>query len=202
MEYHSIQLMKQDQVDRCAASLASAFMTDPLQTYTFPDEAERRLKSPAHFQAFLQYGIMFGEVYASGGGEGAVVWLPPNETDITSEKAEQGGLTKLPELLGEEAATRFFSVLDFIDPFHKQDVPEPHWYVMVIGVDAAHQGKGLGKSLLQPVMRRAEADNVPIYLETAQPSNISFYKSLGFKIVKEVLEPVSGLKLWTFKLQH
>ena len=202
MEYYSIQLMKQDQVDRCAASLATAFMTDPLQTYTFPDEAERRLKSPAHFKAFLQYGMMFGEVYASDGCEGAVVWLRPNETDITPENAEQGGLAKLPELLGEESASRFFSVLDFIDPFHKQDVPQPHWYVMVIGVDAAHQGKGLGKSLLQPVLRRAAADGVPVYLETAQPSNVPFYKNLGFKIVKEVVEPVSGLRLWTFKLQQ
>ena len=194
--------MKQDQVDRCAASLATAFMTDPLQTYTFPDEAERRLKSPAHFKAFLQYGMMFGEVYASDGCKGAVVWLRPNETDITPEKAEEGGLAKLPELLGEEAASRFFSVLDFIDPFHKQDVPQPHWYVMVIGVDAVHQGKGLGKSLLQPVLRRAAADGVPVYLETAQPSNVPFYKNLGFKIVKEVVEPVSGLRLWTFKLQQ
>jgi hypothetical protein len=36
--------------------------------------------------------------------------------------------------LGEEASERFFSVMDFLDPYHKKDVLEPHWYTMVIGV--------------------------------------------------------------------
>ena len=194
-----IRSMQQTDVDVVATSLANAFMSDPLQTYTFPDEEERREKSPAHFKAILEFGLMFGEVYASDNAEGAVVWLRPNETDITPEKAEQGGLTKLPELLGEDAANRFFSVLEFIDPHHKQDVPEPHWYIMVIGVDPAHQGKGLAKSLLQPVMNKATANGNSIYLETAQPLNVPFYQRLGFKILKEIEEPVSGLKVWTFK---
>jgi hypothetical protein len=101
--------LKEHQVAAVSESLANAFMSDPLQTYTFPDEKERRQKSPDHFNAFLQFGLKFGEVYVSENSEGAVVWLRPNETDITPEKAEQGGLTKLPEILGEDAATGFFS---------------------------------------------------------------------------------------------
>ena len=199
MPIHTIMQLKEHQVAAVSESLAKAFMSDPLQTYTFPDEEERRQKSPDHFNVFLQFGLKFGEVYVSENREGAVVWLRPNETDITPEKAEQGGLAKLPEILGEAAANRFFSVLEFIAPFHKQDVPEPHWYVMVVGVDPAHQGKGLGSALLAPILQQASADNYPVYLETAQPSNVFFYQKLGFSVIREVVEPGSGLRIWTFK---
>ena len=199
---HKIRLMEENELNAVAASLAKAFMNDPLQTYTFPDEEERRQRSPDHFKAFLQFGLEYGEVYVSQNAEGAVVWLRPGETETTNEKAEEGGLTKLPQLLGEDAANRFFSVLQFIDPFHQEDVPEPHWYVMVVGVDPAHQAKGLGQALLAPILQKAKANKQPVYLETAQPTNVPFYQKLNFKIIREVVEPQSGLKVWTFKRDH
>jgi ribosomal protein S18 acetylase RimI-like enzyme len=195
---NKVRLIKEDDIDAAATSLAAAFMKDPLQSYTFPDEQERKEKSPAHFKAFLQYGLKFGDVYTINETAGAAVWLRPNETDVTPEKAEEGGLTKLPQLLGEEAAGRFFSTLEFISPFHEQDVPEPHWYLMVVGVHPDFCGKGFGKSLLEPVIKKAETNGEPVYLETAQPGNISFYEKLGFRVIRELVDPTSKLKMWTF----
>jgi hypothetical protein len=40
---------------------------------------------------------------------------------------------------------------------------------------------------------------VPCYLETAQRTNVPFYCHLGFSVVDEVVEPASGLTLWTFR---
>jgi len=186
-------------VDAAANSLAKAFMNDPLQNYTFPDEQERKERSPAHFKAGVEYGMRFGEVYITSQAEGVVVCLPPNKTEITPERAEEGGLTRLPELMGEEQAGRFFSVLEFIGTYHNQDVPEPHWYIMILGVDPVHHGKGWGKTLLEPVMKKAEANGEPVYLETAQPANVSFYEKQEFRVLREVIDPQSGLKLWTFR---
>ena len=194
--------MTQAGLSQCSASLAAAFMNDPLQRYTFPDEAERRRRSPAHFEAFLRYGLLFGEVYTTQNYEGAEVLLRPGETEVTSEKAAISGVSKLPELLGQEACHRFFSVLDYIDPFHKQDAPQPHWYLMVIGVHPMHHGKGIGKALLTHALDKARASKTPIYLETAQPANVPFYTSAGFKIISRLREPQSGLDLWTFRLDH
>lgn len=164
-----MNLVKQDQIIPLSVTLANAFRNDPLQCYVFPDPKERAEKSPAHFEAVLRYGYSFGEVYCSGNLEGAVVWLKPGETEITPEKAEAGGLAAIPELLGEAAAERFFSVMDFLDPYHKMDAPEPHWYTMVIGVDPAFSGKGLGRALMDSVLKKAAMDKVPVYLETAEP---------------------------------
>jgi ribosomal protein S18 acetylase RimI-like enzyme len=121
---------------------------------------------------------------------------------VTPEKADMSGLSKLPKLLGEEASERFFSVMDFLDPYHKKDVLEPHWYTMVIGVAPTFHRLGYGKSLMEPVINKARVLKTPIYLETAEPSNIQFYTKLGFKIVRELTEPKSGLMLWTFRADY
>lgn len=137
-----INLITEAGLPTAAQALANAFMKDPLQNYTFPDEAERRAKSPAHFTAALNYGHKFGEVYAAENGAGAVIWLKPGETEITPERAEEAGFTSLPEVIGEDAFGRFFSVIGFGDQYHKLDASEPHWYTMVLGVDPEFQGQG------------------------------------------------------------
>lgn len=198
----TIHPLTEQNIKKASQSLSNAFMEDPLQQYVFPNTEQRRLKSPAHFEAVLRYGHMFGKVYTTSNMEGAAVWLPPGETDIKPEKAEKGGLGTIPSLLGEDAAARFFGVMDFLEPFHKEDVPESHWYTMVIGVDPTFSGLGYGKALMQHVMDITQKEQTSIYLETAQPSNINFYTSLGFKVIREVTDPGSQLPLWTFKKEN
>jgi hypothetical protein len=113
-------------LEAAAASLALAFGQDPLQTYVFPDANVCRQLSPPHLRAVLDYGLRFGEVYSTPDTAGAVVWLPLGHTDVEPEKAWQSSLGRLPELLGEAAATRFFTVIDFLDAFHQANAPNPH----------------------------------------------------------------------------
>ena len=183
-----------------AKALSRAFMKDPLQNYTFPVEADRIAKGPMHFSAALKYGLLFGEVYAAPDTEGVSIWLKPGATEITPENAHAAGFTSLPEKIGADAFERFFSVIAFADEYHKLDLPEPHWYTMVLGVDPAFQGQGLGRALLQPVIDKAAAAGLPVYLETAQPVNVTFYKNIGFRLIHKLREPTSGLDLWTFRL--
>ena len=130
---------------------------------------------------------------------GAGVWLGPNAWEVTPERATAAGLDELPNALGTDAAKRFFSVLETVDPYHHRDVPASHWYVMVVGVAPEMQGSGVGRALLQPIIDRADADGLPCYLETAQPNNVAFYEHLGFRRLVETVEPESGLRLWTFR---
>ena len=197
-----IRSMTEAELPTASIALTRAFMKDPLQNYTFPDEAERAEKSPAHFTAILNYGLKFGEVYLAENGAGAAVWLKPGEGEVTDERAEAAGFTALPELMGREAFDRFFAAIEFAEEHHKRDIPEPHWYTMVVGVDPAFQGQGYGRKLLQPVLDKAKSEGIPVYLETAQPANVSFYEKLGFDIVRELIEPSSGLRLWTFRLDY
>ncbi|MBA2379354.1 MAG: hypothetical protein H0V76_07245, partial [Blastocatellia bacterium] len=61
----NIEKMKEEQISRAAKALSNAFHLDPLQSYAFPDEDDRRKYSPAHFSAALNYGVRFGEVYVA-----------------------------------------------------------------------------------------------------------------------------------------
>ncbi len=183
-----------------AQGLARAFQEDPLQTYVFPDPAERAARSPGHFAPLLRYGLKFGEVLAATRpSDGAAVWLGPDAWEVTPERATAAGLDDLPNVMGDAAAERFFSVLAAVDPYHHRDVSAAHWYVMVVGVSPEAQGTGLGRALLQPIIDRADAACLPCYLETAQPKNTAFYEHLGFRQVVDTVEPGSGLRMWTFR---
>jgi len=191
--------LPESRMDEAAEALAAAFMNDPLQSYTFPDAGDRARLSPPHFKALLRYGLAAGEVLTSAEpGGGAAVLLPP-DAQPTDEMFVASGLSRLGDLLGEDPASRFSRVIDFVEPMHREAMPEPHWYVMVVGVAPAFQGQGLGRALLQPMLDRADAQPVPCYLETTQPKNVTFYQRLGFRVLREVVEPVSGIRIWTFR---
>ena len=192
--------LREEQIPAAAAAMAQAFHADPLQTYVFPDPDERTRLSPAHFASFLRYGMIFGEVLTNAGTpKGASIWLGPEDWEVTPDRAAAAGLDALPHTIGHDAAARFFSTLGAVEPFHKRDMPTPHFYLMILGVAPEAQGTGLGRALVQPVLERADALRLPCYLETAQPSNVSFYQHLGFTPLVETVDAHSGLRLWTFR---
>jgi hypothetical protein len=189
MTLPKIVALRESDLPAAAAALSRAFQDDPLQTYVLPDPVERAAQSPGLFAPLLRYGLNFGEVLTTAGSPaGAAVWLGPEAWEVTPERATAAGLDKLPAVLGAAAAERFFSVLAAIDPYHHRDVPPAHWYVMV----------GIRRALLQPIIKRADTARQPCYLETAQPANVGLYERLGFRRVLDMVEPQSGLRLWTF----
>jgi GNAT superfamily N-acetyltransferase len=192
----AVRRVSHEDVAEAAEALARAFQDDPIQTYIFPDPDERQRLSPVLFSVPLEYGLRFGAVHAGEGG--AIVALPPGATEINEERAEQGGITRLADRIGPEAAARFLEVLGVAEQMHARHASGPHWYVMVLGVSPDIQGTGLGRALLQSIFAEADAARLPVYLETAQPRNIAFYGHMGFAVVEQVREPKSGLDIWGF----
>jgi ribosomal protein S18 acetylase RimI-like enzyme len=189
-------------IAEAAAVLARAFHNDPLQSYVFPDEEQRSALSPAHFEPFVRFGHLAAEVWTVGNPIGGVaVWCPPAGGSIDDALLEQAGFSRLPVLIGEEPWRRFNQMLQHVDPFRHADVPGPHWYLMVIGVDPSRKGAGLGGALLKHGIENADADGVPCYLETCQPENVGFYRNHGFAMLRHGIEPESGLGYWTFLRQ-
>ena len=78
-------------------------------------------------------------------------------------------------------------------------MPEDHWYLMILGVDTAKQGQGVGSSLVAPMLARADADGLPCYLETMKERNVVFYEKHGFQVVVEDDLPKGGPHFWTMK---
>jgi len=74
---------------------------------------------------------------------------------------------------------------------------QPHVYVHVLGVDPARQGTGAGGRLMRHAVARAEAIGVPLYLETTNPRNLSFYRHCGLDVCDEVTCAPGAPPLWT-----
>ena len=58
---------------------------------------------------------------------------------------------------------------------------ELHWYLPLIGVDPAHQGRGHGDALMRYVLEQFDREKRPAYLESTNTRNISLYRRHGFE---------------------
>jgi len=59
-------------------------------------------------------------------------------------------------------------------------------------------GEVLGDALIQPILKKADTEGKSCYLETAEISNVGFYQKRGFRLLRDGVEPSSGVPYWTF----
>ena len=179
--------------------LGRAFFDDPLLKYIFPDEARRKRPLTWLMDRGARYGLRYGEVHTTADVAGAAVWLPPGETDMTPLRMMRVGMLIAPLRVGLGAVRRFLASGDYLEEFHKRDVPPRHWYLAILGVDPSRQGQGIGGALIQPIIARADSAGLPCYLETMKERNVTFYKKHGFVVVVEGDLPDGGPYFWTMK---
>lgn len=188
-----------DQIPQAAATLGRAFHDDPLQQYILPDEDERRTLGAPLFERVVRYSQSSGRVLTTPGVDGVALWTPPRTPPMSGEAAVAAGFSDLPGIIGENAVKRFADFFAAIEPYHHRDASDDHWYLAVLGVDPSQQGRGIGHALIQPILAEADAAGVACYLETAQPTNVGFYVTQGFEVLVDAVEPVSGVRFWTFR---
>ena len=183
-----------------AGILARAFHTDPPFEYFIPDPVRRAQVLPHFFARFVRHGQLFGEVHTiPQPPEAVAIWLSPGSTDITPDKERRSGLDELPEVFGRESFARLSTFLASMSAMHHTAMADDHWYLAFIGVDPERQGRGVGGTLLGPMLTRAHRDRAPCYLETFLARNVPFYQRRGFMIVAEGTLPESGLAFWTMR---
>jgi ribosomal protein S18 acetylase RimI-like enzyme len=156
------------------AILALAFSGDPASRWTWPE-------AKAYLEAFPHFATAFGgAAFEKGsalrvGSAGAALWLPPGTgpdeealNGLMMRTADAATAVDGPQLMQQMAS------------YHPK---EPHWYLPLLGVDPAHQNKGVGGALLRHVTDRCDRDGVLAYLESSNPRNIPLYERHGFEIL-------------------
>ena len=192
--------LKPDQIPAAGALLARALFDDGLAKHMYPDQEERKARTPWHFGAMVRYGVLFGRVLATAGElRGVAVWLAPGEAEMTDNRIAAAGLDASPAVLGDEAFGRFVSAMAQIEPYREQDVSPQHWYLALVGVDPDYSGKGIGGSLLRPILAEADGEGFPCYLETAEGRNVAFYQKHGFETVRHGTVPDTAVEYWTMQ---
>ncbi|MEU1286048.1 GNAT family N-acetyltransferase [Kitasatospora sp. NPDC005856] len=181
-----------DDASSISRSLALAFADDPVMCWFFPDEATRRAGLVGYFTTLFtrQYG-RYGVCERTANA--AAFWLPPRAQD--KAVPDEGTLRELTELLGDRAEQFRRSV-----EAAAADAPqEPYWYLAVIGADPAAQGQGQGGALLRSGLAKADADGLPVYLESSKKENLAVYGHFGFEVLEEVRLPEDGPALWVMR---
>lgn len=181
-----------------AATLARAFADDGMTEWLCgprggePDDV-RNSRSAALFTGYLRcLSLPQGMVMTLPGAEGGALWSPPGKWKLgvatqlrmTPYFFAATGLARLP--------TRFMAAQKIL-ALHPA---EPHFYLQVLGVDPAHQGRGWGAQLLQAGLRVVDGARMPAYLETMNGSNIPFYQRHGFRTTGELRLPYTGHPVW------
>ena len=172
MAEYAVHAATSEQEQAVVDVLTLAFAQDPMARWALP-EAHVYLKAwPLVVRAFGGRALVSGSADVADDGGGAALWLPPGlEPDgerlvrLTQAHSPARRLPALTEIFEQMAA------------FHPR---EPHWYLPLIGVDPARQGRGLGSILLRHALARSDRDGVPAYLESSNSRNISLYERHGF----------------------
>jgi GNAT superfamily N-acetyltransferase len=186
-----------DHMTTATEVLARAFFDDPLFTWVEPDDQRRAQLMPWIMGVGVRYGARFGEVYGTAGELSvASVWLPPGDSVATPDRLEQAGFVDPAAAMGEAGLQRFGAFMDHAEQVHHDLMAGDHWYLMILGVDPPLQGRGIGGSILQPMLARVDADGLPCYLETAKARNVPFYRRHGFEVVHDGAMPGGGPRFW------
>lgn len=161
--------------DAVLNTLMLAFSSDPCLRFMLdtPDK---------FFSGFRRFatgmggaGLDHGTAWLADDGAAAALWLPPG---VTSDREPM--MEVLGELVDPEKLPTLGEVGEKIAAHHPQ---EPHWYLSMIGVDPARQGRGYGSAILKETVRRCDEDGVIAYLESSNPKNVPLYERYGFEVV-------------------
>ena len=166
-------------------TLALSFYDDPVLTWIIDDGPRRRELLPGFFGAVAQSYLAYDELYVVDEGVSAAVWAPPGAED------DEG----LPTVLGavvEEYEERLSEILALMGEKHPT---EPHYYLFLLGTRSEWQGRGLGSSLMVPVLDACDRNRVPAYLEATSERNKQLYLRHGFEVTDEIPLP-DGPMMW------
>jgi ribosomal protein S18 acetylase RimI-like enzyme len=188
------------QIHLAGATLARAFHDDPLMIYALPEPGERTRLLPDVYARMIRFGCLAGEVYATAGAlEGVALWMPPN-AKWSRENIEASGMDQMPNLIGNDAYQRYREVVGREWQARERDMTGACWYLFLLGVEPNCQRRGLGGTLIRPVLERADVENRECYLETEIERNVAFYVKQGFEvIVNGETAGTGGVRFWSFR---
>lgn len=195
-QINELQRLTEQQLPQAIAMIGRAFHKDPLSVYVYPDGAERMRRLPLMFSIALRYTLRYGEITTTPGITGVACWLPPERTIVSIKQLLRIGALTTSLKMGLPGLRRIDNAEDYMRSTHQRCITEAHWYLWVLGVDPARQGQGIGGTLLRAGLERADASDLPCYLETMNPDNVPLYQKFGFAIASEGNIPGSSVRMW------
>ncbi len=183
---------------KAAVTLERAFSNDPMFKWMFPERLKRADSLRFLNRIPIEYGLRQGHVTHSDQGLGVAVWSP-SDRPLTPSGLLRAGLLAAPFRIGFGEFFKFMGANSVMDRIHKKYVPEPHWYLLIVGVDPTLQGRGVGTELVKEGLQHADEMGTPSYLETSEKRNLAFYERLGFRVLESAQLGKNGPPAWAMR---
>jgi GNAT superfamily N-acetyltransferase len=174
----SVRIMAPEDEARAIDTIALAFAADPMSRWVWPEAHQYLSVIQRVIRAFGGAAFRHDGAFCSGDFTGVALWLAPG---VSSDEKQ---LAQLMDTSGSRAAREGMTAI--FEQMAKYHPKGPQWYLPLIGVDPAQQGKGHGDALMRHALERVDHDKIPAYLESSNPRNIPLYRRHGFEEIGEI----------------
>ncbi|HEY1519335.1 MAG TPA: GNAT family N-acetyltransferase [Solirubrobacteraceae bacterium] len=185
-----------DAVPTVAAALADAFINDPVYTWMLPGNLRPKPRLRTMFAAEMEQYVLpnGGTVWTTSDYDGAVCELPPGAWEMPKSMTGKEALKWLRAF-----GTRLLLAGRVQRAMEERHLSEPHFYVRIVGVRTARQGKGVGAALMQPTLQKADSAGLPAYIEASTKRSAALYERLGFMHIDVLELPDGGPPVWRMR---
>ncbi|MEI7743054.1 MAG: GNAT family N-acetyltransferase [Chloroflexota bacterium] len=180
-----------ERMPHLAGVLARAMAPEPMSSWPLgagPDLA-RRVRGQ-----FLVVDGAFareGWIHEAADGLGVMALEPPGSMEQDAELLHAAD--EALAALTPDGGARYQAFWDWIAEVTPK---EPHWFLDQLAVEPAAHGRGIGRALLEHAIAAAEADRLPLLLETGTRDNVALYERFGFRVTRAEDAPGGGPHVW------
>ena len=182
------------EIPLAAGILAQAFRDDPIFAHIFGTRQYYDHAAPRLFRSLAHWAALYGKAWATPGLEAVALRRLPGKYPMSVWSLVRAGMLATP--LSIPATRRLLSITSQLARKHKELMGEkPHWYCQTVAVASEHQGKGLGRVLMQHTFALADAARLPCYLEVASDKAITIHQRYGYAVQDSIVIPEASLKV-------
>ena len=168
--------------------LSEAFEGDPVMTWISTDPSFLSMLFEFLVPLYREQGMGF----MTNDRTGVALWMKPGNK-IKLQLSSIKYIFKLCKIIGLKSISKIDRLFLASSKYKPK---EPHYYLYSIGVTKESKSKGVGSSLLKPILIKSDTESKSIYLENTKYENIPFYAKHGFKVIEEVNLGKNAPKMW------
>ncbi|KAI9694191.1 MAG: hypothetical protein M1822_003462 [Bathelium mastoideum] len=202
----TIRNMKAEDIPDAVTVVQQAFANDPYSRWVFNDRERFSLsRNRISLSLRCQWGIrhaLFQVAHEEERLVGVAMWLPPVlSTPLPSWASWVAGQYASWDLWIKQGIANMFhgrSTLNIRRYYLWKEGqakaqnelwkdPQGYYFCNIITVAPDAQGRGIGKALMEEVLKRADAEGRSAYLESScYEPNVKIYEKMGFELKREL----------------
>ena len=184
-----LETLDTQEIESCVQVITRAFKNDPLFTHAFRSDEEK-----ASFTRFLlKKSLILGEKSIVMKDQTTLLGVASYEKDSGSVLKGLINMVRfdflreiitLKRKLSPESFAFFNRYMRFTTSVRPKSL---HYYLVFIGIAPEAQGRGLGRTIIEAIHARVDADikSVGIGLDTENEVNVAYYETFGYKLIEQ-----------------